>query len=59
MAKRNKLVSYSKRFDFFKTNIEFRENGGDSFGSVFGTCMSFMIALIVRSEWYASLFLQF
>ena len=47
MAKKNKLVSYFKRFDFFHTNIEFRENGGDSFGSVFGTCMSFMITLIV------------
>ena len=36
-----------KRFDFYQTNIAFRENGGDSFGSNFGACTSLIITIIV------------
>ena len=36
-----------KKMDFFSSDVSFRENGGDSFGSVFGACMSLLIFLVV------------
>ena len=47
MSKRNKLSIYFSRFDFFQTNIEFRENGGHALGSVFGACLSFIISMVL------------
>ena len=49
MVKKISFVGVLKRLDFFATNIAFRENRGDSFGSVFGACTSLFIALIVAS----------
>ena len=47
MTRLKSLKRSFKNIDFFSTNINFRENGGDSFGSVFGACISSMIALVV------------
>ena len=47
MSKRNKSNIYFSRFDYFQTNIEFRENGGHAFGSVFGAFTSLIISLVV------------
>ena len=46
MKKKN-LKAKFKSIDFFATDISFRENGGDSFGSIFGAFNSLIIALIV------------
>ena len=47
MARKPKLISKLKKFDLFSSNVTFRENGGDTFGSVFGAITSIVIALIV------------
>ena len=47
MTRLNTLKRSFKNIDFFSTNISFRENGGDSFGSIFGACISSIIALVV------------
>ena len=45
--KRKDLAAKFKSIDFFATDISFRENGGDSFGSIFGAFNSLIITLIV------------
>ena len=47
MVKKNSLISEFKKFDFFSTSIGFRQNGAESFGSVFGTCISLIIAIVI------------
>ena len=49
MVKRNKLNAYFRNFDLFSKNIAFRENGEDSFGSIFGAFTSLIILLIVAT----------
>ena len=49
MIKRKNLNSYFKRVDFFARDIAFKEDGGSSFGSIFGACTSLLIVLIVAS----------
>ena len=49
MVKRKTLAAQFKRIDFFATDITFKENGGNSFGSIFGAFTSLLIALIVAS----------
>ena len=49
MVKRKNFATWFKKVDFFATDVGFRENGGDKFGSVFGACTSLLIALIVAS----------
>ena len=36
-----------KKLDMFSSDVSFRENGGDSFGSVFGACWSMVIIIVV------------
>ena len=47
MPKKNSLSSYIKKIDLFSINVTFRENGGDSFGSVLGAFASLMIVILV------------
>lgn len=47
MVEKNKLSRNFKKLDFFSTNVTFRENGGDAFGSIFGAFLSLAIALVV------------
>ena len=47
MVTTNKLRAQFKRIDLFATDITFRENDGKRFGTVFGACVSLIIALIV------------
>ena len=35
------------RIDLFASNVDFKENGGDSFGSVIGSVTSLIIVLLV------------
>ena len=49
MVDRKALGAYFKKVDFFATDVAFRENGGNSFGTIFGACVSLLIALIVSS----------
>ena len=49
MVKKRNFSRTFKQFDFFATNITFKEDGSDSFGSIFGAFMSLLIALIVAS----------
>ena len=45
--KRKDLKAKFKSIDFFATDVSFREDGGESFGSIFGAFNSLIIALIV------------
>ena len=36
-----------KKLDMFSSDVSFRENGGDSFGSIFGACWSIVIIIVV------------
>ena len=47
MARRNRLIRNFKKLDLFGTNITFREDGGDQFGSVFGALISLLVAMVV------------
>ena len=47
MVKRNSWERNFKKFDLFATNIAFREDGGDQFGSIFGALISLLVTLIV------------
>ena len=38
-----------KSIDAFSTNVEFRENGGDSFGSICGATLTLMIGFLVAA----------
>ena len=49
MINMKKLATYFRRADFFATDVAFRENGGQSFGSIFGSFLSLLIALVVSS----------
>ena len=49
MVSRKTLGAYFKNIDFFATDVTFKENGGNSFGSIFGAFISLLIALIVAS----------
>ena len=49
MVNRKTLSRTFKKLDLFSTDISFRENGGDSFGSIFGACLSIIIAIVVIS----------
>ena len=44
---RNKFFRTFKKIDLFATNIAFREDGGDQFGSIFGALISLLVSLIV------------
>ena len=46
MEKRNTFKTYFKRIDVFATDISFRENGAESFGSIFGALISLIIVLV-------------
>ena len=43
----SKSLSTFKKLDMFSSDVSFRENGGDSFGSVFGACWSIVIIIVV------------
>ena len=47
MGKKNRFSSYFKSLDLFAQNVNFRENGGDSFGTTFGAITTLMISCIV------------
>lgn len=47
MSKKTTFRSQFKSLDFFSTNVGFREHGGESFKTVFGACLSLLIALLV------------
>ena len=36
-----------KKLDMFSSDVSFRENRGDSFGSIFGACWSMVIMIVV------------
>ena len=44
---KNAFGSHFKKIDFFSSDVSFRENGGGSFGSIFGASMSLIIAIVV------------
>ena len=44
---KNAFGSHFKKIDLFTTDVSFRENGGSSFGSIFGASMSLIIAIVV------------
>ena len=48
MAKKqsSKINTYFTRIDLFPTDVSFRENGGDSFKTCYGACVSLFIILI-------------
>ena len=45
MRRKGILTTHFKAIDLFTTNVGFRENGGNSFGSVFGACISLLVLL--------------
>ena len=47
MVKRNSVKTYFKSVDIFATDISFKENGSQSFGSIFGSSVSLMIVFII------------
>ena len=47
MVSLNKFAYYFKRVDIFYNNIEFRENKGNNFQTVFGALISLAVALVV------------
>ena len=47
VVQRESLGRQLKRLDFFQTNVQFRENGDEAFGSIFGACLSLIISLVV------------
>ena len=49
MAKKTIFGASLKKCDLFSTDIAFRENGRNRFGSIFGACTSLIIVLIVAS----------
>ena len=49
MIQKKKFIAFVKNADLFATDVAFRENGGNRFGSVFGAITSVLIALIVAS----------
>ena len=54
MVNRKTLSRSFKKLDLFSTDISFRENGGDSFGSIFGSCISLIIAIVVINYSFAN-----
>ena len=59
MVKTKPLSTKFKRIDLFATNIAFRENEGDSFGSIFGACSTLLIALIVASYGFKKILVMY
>ena len=49
MGKKRTFGSSFKKIDMFASDVSFRENGGDSFGSITGSVMSLAIILLVAS----------
>ena len=49
MIQKKKFIAFVKNADLFASDVAFRENGGNRFGSVFGSLTSILIALIVAS----------
>ena len=49
MGKKSTFSSRFKKLDLYATDVSFRENGGDSFGSIFGACVSLVIILVVAA----------
>ena len=49
MANKTIFEALLKKCDLFSTDIAFRENGRNRFGSIFGACTSLIIALVVSS----------
>ena len=47
MVSSNKFARQFKRIDIFYNNIEFRENKGNNFQTVFGALISLAVALVV------------
>ena len=47
MKKKRSFGSLFKKLDLFSSNVAFRENGGDSFGSVIGAVVSLAIIVVV------------
>ena len=47
MMKRKDFKSCFKKIDFYATDVSFRENGSESFGSIFGSINSLIIAMVV------------
>ena len=45
----SKSIKNFKKLDMFSSNVSFRENGGDSFGSIFGACWSMVIIFVVMT----------
>ena len=54
MVNKKTLSRNFKKLDLFSTDISFRENGGDSFGSIFGACISLIIAIVVINYSFAN-----
>ena len=46
MVKRNGFGTYFKSIDIFATDVSFKENGSESFGSIFGSLISLIFMLI-------------
>ena len=59
MIVRKTLSARFKQIDFFATDIAFRENSGNSFGSVFGATISLLIALVVASYGFNKFFVMY
>ena len=49
MANKRNLGRSLKQFDFFASNITFKQDGSSSFGSFFGALTSLLITIIVAS----------
>ena len=59
MVNRKTFSAKFKQIDFFATDIAFKENGGNSFGSIFGACISLLIALVVASYGLNKFFIMY
>ena len=46
MVRRKGFGTYFKSIDIFATDVSFKENGSESFGSIFGSMNSLIIVLI-------------
>ena len=47
MTKRKTIGRYFRKIDLFSTDISFRENKGNSFGSNFGAFLSLIVFFII------------
>ena len=59
MVGKHSLIRNFKQIDLFATDITFNENGASSFSTVFGACLSLLIALIVAAFGINKFFIMF